>query len=216
MNQLVPHCHLNFLLISPYLFLIFLGVDGLIFWMHKVMLMEDDIVVIDAAVDALQVVITCPSIRTHSCAWLDPLSDHAFQCFMSSVRHLLQEALPSSTLNTTWTKREHDNHLPQQNLPTLLKKSKTWGHTSMTAPLALHETWLANLHHFGGNVVIPIQSQATNLRWVLNEQVPTDTSTHQPPISFCVFCYATTLLVAAKQWILFCLAVDEGHKLCQG
>ncbi len=91
--------------LDPSLFILnILGVDGLIFWVHKVMLI-DDIVVIDAAMDVLQIVVTCPSIRYYSCAWLDPLSNNAFQCFTCPVRHLHEETLPYSTLNTTWAKR---------------------------------------------------------------------------------------------------------------
>ncbi len=88
--------------LGPSLFILnILGVDGLIFWVHKVMLMDDNIV----AMDVLQIVVTRPSIRYYPCAWLDPLSNNAFQCFTCPVRHLHVETLPCSKLNTTWTKR---------------------------------------------------------------------------------------------------------------
>ncbi len=64
--------------------------------------------------------------------------------------------------------------------------------------------------------MIAISGDVSNLSGVGNQPVLTDTSTHERPAYLGVFCHATTLLVAEKQWILFHTAVDEGDELCQG
>ncbi len=80
----------------------------------------------------------------------------------------------------------------------LTKKPKSGGDTMKVISPALSEAGLIYLHNLWHNVVIAIQSDATNLSGVGNQSVFTHTSAHETPMCLCVLRHPTRFLVATS------------------